>query len=244
MICVNELSKLYGSRAAVRSVSFQVSPGRVVGLLGPNGAGKSSTIRILTTLELPTSGSVSIAGFDVMQNPTEVRRRIGYLPDSAPLYPEMRVRSYLDYVAAIRGLSRKKARSAISETIELLRLEPLAGRICGNLSRGERQRVGLAQALVHQPDVLIMDEPATGLDPAEMREFWSLVAQFREKRTVLLSSHLLSEITQVCTDVIVIADGAVVLESPLEPAGSHQLLETMYLQAVGGKIEPVQRRAA
>lgn len=215
MIVVKQLTKLYGPVVAVDHVSFQVDKGEVVGFLGPNGAGKSTTMRILTTYLPATSGTAKIAGFDIMTESMQVRRNLGYLPENVPLYPEMRVEEYLYYRAKLKGVDRRLRRSRIDYAMERCRVVGVRRRLIGTLSRGYRQRVGLAESLVHDPPILIMDEPTAGLDPIQIVETQQLIKELGEKHTILLSTHILPEVEEVCRRVIVINQGKVVLDDQL-----------------------------
>jgi ABC-2 type transport system ATP-binding protein len=210
MIEVEHLTKTYGRRTAVDDVSFRVEAGEVVGLLGPNGAGKSTTLRILSCYLPPSGGRVRVAGFDVIHESLEVRRRIGYMPENVPLYPEMRVAEYLVFRARLRGVSRRELRPRLDEAIAACGLEDVAGRVIGHISKGYRQRVGLADALVHRPELLILDEPSIGLDPNQIRQIRELIRGFAGRHTVLLSSHILSEVEQVCQRVLILHHGRLV----------------------------------
>jgi ABC-2 type transport system ATP-binding protein len=216
------LSKRYGDLVAVDDVSFSVEPGEVVGFLGPNGAGKTTTMRILTGFLPPTDGSAVIAGHDILQDPLAARRSIGYLPESPPLYPEMSVESYVDYVARLKDVPRRARREAVARALERCGLSDVHRRVIGALSKGYRQRVGLAQAIVHDPPVLILDEPTVGLDPIQIREIRALIAALAEDRpgekarTVVLSTHILPEVEAICRRVLIISHGRKVLDAPLE----------------------------
>ena len=217
MIRVTNLSKRYGSLLAVDNISFEIERGGVVGFLGPNGAGKTTTIRILSCYHPATSGTASVAGFDVFRDSMEVRRRVGYLPESTPLYPEMRVREYLQFRGKLHGLSRDERLTAIRRATERCWLGDFIDRPIGQLSKGMKQRVGLADALIHDPEVLILDEPTIGLDPAQIREMRNLIKELGQQHTVLLSSHILPEVEQVCDRTIIIASGKIVASgSPQE----------------------------
>jgi len=217
MIRVTNLSKRYGSLLAVDDVSFDVERGGVVGFLGPNGAGKTTTIRILSCYQPATSGSASVAGFDVFKDSLKVRRRVGYLPENTPLYPEMRVREYLHFRGKLRGMSRDSRLGAVRTVADRCWLGDFIDRPIGQLSKGMKQRVGLADALLHDPEVLILDEPTIGLDPAQIRETRNLIKELGERHTVLLSSHILSEVEQTCSRAIIIASGRIVASgSPQE----------------------------
>lgn len=210
MIRVSNLTKRYGSLLAVDDISFEVERGGVVGFLGPNGAGKTTTIRILACYMPATNGSAAIAGFDCFSQSMQVRRRIGYLPESTPLYPEMRVREYLNYRGKLRGMSRGEREAAIRRVADRCWLGEFIDRPIGHLSKGMRQRVGLADAIMHDPEVLILDEPTIGLDPNQIRETRGLIRDLGAHHTVLLCSHILPEVEQVCSRTIIIASGQVV----------------------------------
>lgn len=212
MIHVNRLSKWFGPILAVDHVSFDVERGGVVGFLGPNGAGKTTTIRILTCYHPASGGSATIAGQDVFTESLAVRQRIGYLPEFAPLYPEMRVREFLSYRGKLRGMGADERRKRISRVTERCWLSEFIDRPIGHLSKGMRQRVGLADAIMHEPDLLILDEPTIGLDPTQIRETRKLIRELGQDHTVLLSSHILSEVEQVCDRAIIIASGQIVAE--------------------------------
>lgn len=207
MILVREIRKSFGRVQAVRGLGFEVEPGEVVGLLGPNGAGKSTTIRMISGYLTPDEGSVQIDGFDTQVDSLEARTRIGYLPESAPVYPEMSVCGYLDYRARLFGLARADRRRALGAAMERCRITDVAKRRVGVLSKGYKQRVGLASALLHDPPVLILDEPSNGLDPSQIRETRSLVKDLAEQRTMIVSSHILPEVERLATRLIVIAGG-------------------------------------
>ncbi|MGE0479078.1 MAG: ABC transporter ATP-binding protein [Phycisphaerae bacterium] len=210
MIEVRNLSKHFGARAAVDNISFTVGEGEIVGFLGPNGAGKTTTLRILTCYHPATSGSASVAGCDVFTQSMEVRRQVGYLPESVPLYPEMRVREYLTFRGKLRGLDREQRNAAIRRVSERCWLGEFLDRPIGQLSKGMRQRVGLADALLHNPRVLVLDEPTVGLDPAQIRETRSLIRELAKEHTVMLSSHILPEVEATCRRIIVIHRGRIV----------------------------------
>jgi ABC-2 type transport system ATP-binding protein len=210
MISVHGLCKSFGTTQAVRDVSFEVARGEVVGFLGPNGAGKTTTMRILTCYMPADSGTATVAGFDTYTQSLEVRRRIGYLPESAPLYSDMGVIEYLTFVAGIRGIDKALRRQRIREMVERCGLEKVVGKDIGELSKGYRQRVGLAQTLIHNPDILILDEPTSGLDPNQIREIRSLIREIGREKTVILSTHILPEVEATCGRVVIIRDGQVV----------------------------------
>jgi ABC-2 type transport system ATP-binding protein len=210
MIEVDKLSKYFGERAAIRDLSFSIAKGEVVGFLGLNGAGKTTTLRILGCLLLPTSGTVRVDGLEVTQNPYEIRGKIGFLPDLPPLYPEMTVAAYLTFAARLRQVPARDTAARVAEAEERTALRDMHGEIIGELSHGYRQRVGLAQAIVHKPALLILDEPSAGLDPAQIVEMRNLVHGLRGEHTVLISSHFLTEISQTCDRLLVIHNGELV----------------------------------
>jgi ABC-2 type transport system ATP-binding protein len=209
VISVKELTKDYGLTRAVDRVSFEVPAGQVVGFLGPNGAGKSTTIRMLTCYIPPTSGGATVAGFDIFHQSDQVRQKLGYLPESCPLYTEMKVTEYLDFRGQLRRMERETRRKRIEYVLERCWLKDVARKTIGHLSKGYRQRVGLADALLHSPPVLILDEPTVGLDPAQIRETRKLIKDLGGDHTVLLSTHILPEVEAVCDHVIVIASGRI-----------------------------------
>ena len=221
MIEARELTKRYGDLVAVEDVSFSLARGEVVGFLGPNGAGKTTTIRMLTGFLPPTDGTAVIAGHDSFGDPIAARRAIGYLPESPPLYPEMTVRSFLTYVAKIKDVRRDERRAAVDRALERTALTDVGRQVIGTLSRGFRQRVGLAQAIVHNPPVLILDEPTAGLDPLQIREIRALITELTApsqgdtQQTVILSTHILAEVDAICRRVILIHQGRKVVDAPL-----------------------------
>ncbi|MFQ5414288.1 MAG: ABC transporter ATP-binding protein [Phycisphaerae bacterium] len=216
MIRVTNLTKRYGALAAVDDISFHVERGTVVGFLGPNGAGKTTTIRILACYQSATSGSATVGGDDVFTNSMAVRRRIGYLPESAPLYPEMRVREYLHFRGKLRGMTRPERIEATRRVAERCWLGEFIDRPIGQLSKGMRQRVGLGDAIMHDPDVLILDEPTVGLDPTQIRETRNLIRELGRRHTILLSSHILHDVEQICSDAMIIASGRIVAAGSLD----------------------------
>jgi ABC-2 type transport system ATP-binding protein len=216
MIDVQGLTKDYGSRRAISDITFKVERGEVLGFLGPNGAGKTTTMRIITGFMPPTSGTVSVAGFDIFRQSIDARRRIGYLPESVPLYTEMSVHGYLDFMAKIKGIARSKRREQIDRVMESTHIEDRAGQQIGKLSKGYRQRVGLAQALLGEPDVLILDEPTVGLDPRQITEVRDLIKGFGRDHAVILSTHILPEVSMVCSRVLIVDDGREVAEDTPE----------------------------
>ena len=233
MIHVKNLCKFYGDFQAVRDISFDVPKGQVVGFLGPNGAGKSTTMRILAGYLTATSGYASIDGIDVFWNPVEVRRRIGYMPESCPLYPEMRVVEYLTFRAGIKGLHGSSRAKRVDECMERCWLGGVRSQIIGTLSKGYRQRVGLADSLLADPPVLILDEPTAGLDPTQIRETRKLIRDLGDRHTILLSTHILSEVEMTCDQAIIINRGRVALSGPIEDLRSRdQTLEEMFIRLV------------
>ncbi len=232
MIEVRELTKRYGDRLAVDSVAFTAEKGQILGFLGPNGAGKSTTMRMLTGFLPPSSGQARVAGFDVTTQSDEVRRRIGYLPENPPLYPEMTVRSYLTFVARLKGLRRGQVRGACDDVIARMGLTTVAHRLLSHLSKGFRQRVGLAQALVHDPEVLVLDEPTIGLDPRQIIEIRSLIRGLSGNRTVILSTHILPEVSQICDKVVIINEGRVICEDSRENLTRDASLEEVFLRHI------------
>jgi len=217
MVRVENLTKRYGSLLAVDNISFTVERGGVLGFLGPNGAGKTTTIRILSCYHPASGGTATVAGFDVFRQSLEVRRRVGYLPESTPLYPEMRTKEYLDFRGKLRGMSRDERISSIRRVAESCWLGSFIDRPIGQLSKGMKQRVGLADAMLHDPDLLILDEPTIGLDPTQIRETRSLIKELGDRHTVMLSSHILHEVEQTCDQTIIIASGRIVASgSPQE----------------------------
>jgi ABC-2 type transport system ATP-binding protein len=212
MIEVEGLSKYYGAHAAIHDLAFNIQRGEVIGFLGLNGAGKTTTLRVLGCVLLPTAGRVTIDGFDVVRDPHEIRKRIGFLPDQPPLYNEMTVDAYLTFVAELRGVAAARASGRVGEVVEKTGLREARDEVIGSLSHGFRQRVGLAQAIVHNPALLILDEPTSGLDPVQIVEMRQLIRDLRGAHTILLSSHNLPEISQTCDRLLVIQEGAIVAQ--------------------------------
>jgi ABC-2 type transport system ATP-binding protein len=212
MIKVEHLTKYYGPRAAIRDLNFEVAKGEILGFLGPNGAGKTTTMRILTGYMPPTSGTATVAGYNVFTHSIEARRHIGYLPESVPLYTEMEVADYLRFMARIRGVPGRNQRARVNYVMEALNITHVRDRIIGKLSKGYRQRVGIAQALVADPDVLILDEPTIGLDPVQIIETRNLIRDLAGNHTVILSTHILPEVSATCQRVLIINDGEIAAE--------------------------------
>lgn len=222
MIEISHLTKCYGDRNAIENLSFSVKKGEVVGFLGPNGAGKTTTMKIITGFMAPTSGSVTMAGYDVFESPLEVKKRIGYLPETPPIYGDMVVQEYLDFVARLKGVEGARVPKLVDRAIEKTQLGQVRKRLIQNLSKGFRQRVGLAQAIVSDPEILILDEPTVGLDPRQVAEIRSLLQELRGSHTIILSTHILPEVQATCERVIIINRGKIVAEDTL--AGLSQKL--------------------
>jgi ABC-2 type transport system ATP-binding protein len=235
VIEVQHLTKRYGPVTAVDDISFTVERGEILGFLGPNGAGKTTTMRVLTGYMPPTDGKAIVAGYDVFDQPLEAKRRTGYLPETPPLYPDMTVRDYLSFVARIKGVPRGERTARIEEMMEKTRISDVANRHCGKLSKGYRQRVGLAQALMHNPEVLILDEPTAGLDPKQIIETRQLIKALAGDHTIILSTHILPEVSQTCQRVVIINRGRVVaVDTPDNLTSRLRGSETMYLQVDAG----------
>ena len=215
MIEISNLVKRYGDITAVNDISFHVKKGEIVGFLGPNGAGKSTTMNILTGYISATSGSVKIAGHDILESPLEAKRHIGYLPENPPLYLDMTVLEYLKFVAELKGVPHKQILAEVANALNLVRIKDVAGRLIGNLSKGYKQRVGIAQALIGHPDVLILDEPTVGLDPKQIIEIRNTIRQLGKQHTIILSSHILPEVSAVCDRVLIINKGQIVASDDL-----------------------------
>jgi len=216
MIEVQHLTKKYGDLLAVDDLSFKVDRGKIWGLLGPNAAGKTSTMRILTGYLSATEGKASVGDFDVFEEPSKVKKITGYLPEDVPLYPEMTVQGFIHFVSEIKQIAPSKRKEAVNKVIEIVGLEPVRKRLIKNISRGFKQRVGLAQAMVHDPQVLILDEPTIGLDPAQIIEIRKLIKSLKGERTIILSTHILAEVTQVCDGVVIINEGKLMASGSLE----------------------------
>jgi ABC-2 type transport system ATP-binding protein len=239
VIEVQNLTKRYGPVTAVDDVSFKVEPGEILGFLGPNGAGKTTTMRILTGYMPPTGGKAVVGGYDVQEHPIEAKRRTGYLPETPPLYPDMTVRDYLDFCARIKGVPRGERNTRVTTAMERTRIADVAKRHCGKLSKGYRQRVGLALALLHNPEVLILDEPTAGLDPKQIIETRQLIKQLGGDHTVILSTHILPEVSQTCGRVVIINRGRVVaVDSPDNLTSRLRGSETMFLQVDAAGADP------
>ena len=231
MIEVQHLTKRYGRVIAVDDVSFRVERGEILGFLGPNGAGKTTTMRILTGYMPASEGRATVAGYDVFAQPIEAKRRTGYLPETPPLYPDMTVREYLDFVARIKNVPSAERRTRVETVMKRAHVDDMASRHCGKLSKGYRQRVGLAQALIHNPDVLILDEPTAGLDPKQIIETRDLIRRLAGDHTIVLSTHILPEVAQTCQRVVIINKGRVVaVDTPDNLTARLRGAETLYVQ--------------
>jgi ABC-2 type transport system ATP-binding protein len=247
MITVSELTKRYARHTAVDNISFNVEKGQIVGFLGPNGAGKTTTMRILTCFMPPTSGTAQVAGFDVLEQPLEVKKRIGYLPENPPLYPEMSTTEYLSFVGSLKGLSGAELRQRIDYVSDRCAVADVKDKLLGKLSKGYRQRVGLAQAIIHNPDVLILDEPTAGLDPKQINETRDLIKSLAGDHTIVLSTHILPEVEQICQQVIIINKGKLVATDSVNNLQNRARgVESLLVEVAGrnGNIDPaaVQRR--
>jgi ABC-2 type transport system ATP-binding protein len=232
MIEVQGISKSYGDYIAVSNVTFSAKQGDVVGFLGPNGAGKTTTIRMLATYLPPSGGTAKLAGYDVVTQSDDVRRSIGYLPENPPLYGDMTVEEYLKFVGQIKGVPSKKLRARVDEVLGRCFIGDVRHKLCQHLSRGYRQRVGLAQAIIHDPKVIILDEPTSGLDPKQIIEIRQLIKSLGESHTVILSTHILPEVSMVCSKVVIISKGRVVVESDLASLSRDKSLEQIFIDSV------------
>ncbi|MFC1988509.1 ATP-binding cassette domain-containing protein [Chloroflexota bacterium] len=220
MIKVENLTKYYGERLAVDNISFNIDKGEIVGFLGPNAAGKTTTMRILTGFLAPTRGEAWVAGYNILSHSLEARRHIGYFAESVPLYTDLTVRSYLEFLATLRGLDKNRRKTRINDVVEICHLEEYIDVIIGKLSRGFRQRVGIAQAIIHEPEVLIMDEPTVGIDPIQVTMTRQLIKELGKEHTVLLSTHILPEVSITCERVIIIHEGKIVAQDSIENLSS------------------------
>jgi ABC-2 type transport system ATP-binding protein len=244
VIRVENLTKFYGPRLAIADVTFTVHKGEIVGFLGPNGAGKTTTMRILTGYLPPSSGRAEIAGYDIFTQSLEARRHIGYLPESVPLYPEMTVRAYLHFMATLKGVPGPKQRARVSYVMERTRITEVADTLIAKLSRGYRQRVGLAQALVHDPPVLVLDEPTVGLDPRQIIETRQLIKSLGGDHTIILSTHILPEVSMTCSRVLIINKGRLIAEDTPENLTRRLRGSDRIELEVRGPGEEVRRRLA
>jgi ABC-2 type transport system ATP-binding protein len=230
MIEVQNLSKFYGARKAVDDLTFSVSKGEILGFLGPNGAGKSTTMKILTCFMPATSGKANVAGFDVFEQPIEVKKRVGYLPETPPVYREMVVKDYLSYVANLHGIRGADCTKAVDVALGKCGLGQVRGRLIGNLSKGYRQRVGIAQAIVTNPAVLILDEPTVGLDPLQIIEIRDLIKSFGGEHTVVLSTHIMQEVQAICSRVLIINKGKIVANDSIKALTTGSTLEETFIK--------------
>ncbi len=232
MIEVENLTKKYRDRVAIDALNFSVKEGQIVGFLGPNGAGKSTTMKILTGFMPPTTGKARVAGFDLFEKPLEAKRRIGYLPETPPLYPELTVRGYLKFVSELKGVASPKIKTEIERVAQGTGLLPELGRLTGTLSKGYRQRVGIAQAMLGNPALLILDEPTEGLDPRQRREVLELIKSLKGQHTVVLSTHILAEVKAICEQVLIIHRGKIVADDTMAniTGGRETGLEDKFIQ--------------
>ncbi len=247
MITVKQLTKKYARKTAVDQISFEVKKGQIVGFLGPNGAGKTTTMRMLTCFLPPTSGSATVAGFEILEQPLEVKKRIGYLPETPPLYPEMRTGEYLDFVGRLKGLAGNNLAKQVDYVCDRCAIVEVKNQLIGRLSKGYRQRVGLAQAIIHNPDVLVLDEPTAGLDPKQINETRDLIKSLAGDHTIILSTHILPEVEQTCEQVIIINKGKLVATDSVENLQNRARgVESVVLEVAGrnGSLtsDLVQRR--
>jgi ABC-2 type transport system ATP-binding protein len=239
MIQANDLTHYYGPQPAIEDVSFGVKRGEILGFLGPNGAGKTTTMRIITGFMPPTQGKVTLANYDVVEQSLEIRRRIGYLPETVPLHTEMQLTNYLKYMGTLRGMPSRQIKRRIGEVIEVCRLQDYHKTIIGKLSKGFRQRVGIAQAILHEPEVLVLDEPTIGIDPIQVVETRRLIQDLGKEQTVVLSSHILPEVNMLCERVLIIHEGRIVAEdSPSNLAQRLQGVDQLQVE-VGGPVQEV-----
>ncbi len=248
-ISVRHLTKRFGSQNAVDNISFEAKSGEILGFLGPNGAGKSTTMKIATTYLPPTSGTVTVGGFDIQEDPLEVRRIVGYLPEHNPLYYDMYVREYLGFVASLFKTSKKINSGRIEEMIRLTGLTSEAGKKIGHLSKGYKQRVGLAQSMIHDPDILILDEPTSGLDPNQIVEIRNLIRELSKNKTVIFSTHIMQEVQALCDRVVIISNGRIVADDMVENLKSkstgqqiiiaefQSIPDLIYFENLAGKID-------
>ena len=238
MIEVRNLTKYYGEIKGIEDISFSIGKGEITGFLGPNGSGKTTTMRILTCFFPPTRGKATVAGYDVTESPIEVRKRIGYMPETVPLYPDMKVITYLNFVAEAKGMDKGNKKKKISEVMEQCGIDDVSHRLVGNLSKGYRQRVGLAQALINDPEVLILDEPTIGLDPKQVVGIRELIKNLAGERTIILSSHILPEVSMTCEKVIIIHQGEIVaVDTPENLVKKLQQTSRISVQIEGVKQE-------
>jgi ABC-2 type transport system ATP-binding protein len=232
MIEVRNLVKEYGEYTAVKSISFSVAKGEILGFLGPNGAGKTTTMRMITGALPPTSGTVVLSDFDVLENPLEVKKRIGYLPETPPLYMDLSVEAYLKFVAKIKGVEKNLQKERLEWSMEKCGLLDVRKRMIGNLSKGFKQRVGLAQAIINKPDVLVLDEPTVGLDPKQIREIRTMIQDLSKEHTIILSTHILPEVTMICDRATIIQGGKIVKEGTIQDLTKEKSLEEVFVELI------------
>src|SRR6202030_199208 len=245
MITVTDLTKRYARHTAVDHISFEVHKGQIVGFLGPNGAGKTTTMRMLTCFLPPTAGTATVAGFDVLEEPMEVKKRIGYLPETPPLYPEMRTGEYLEFVGRLKGIAKADLAKRVDYVCERCSVTDVRGTLISKLSKGYRQRVGLAQAIIHNPEVLILDEPTAGLDPKQINETRDLIKSLAGDHTIILSTHILPEVSQTCERVIIINKGKVVATDSVSNLQNRARgAESVFVEVAGrnGALDPAAVR--
>ena len=243
MIKVEGLTKRYARHVAVNNISFEVEKGEIVGFLGKNGAGKTTTMRVLTCFLPPTAGKATVAGFDVLEQSLDVRKHIGYLPETPPLYPEMEVSTYLTFVAKLKGIASADVPKRVSEVCERTGIASVKDTIIGKLSKGYRQRVGIAQAIIHNPPVLILDEPTSGLDPQQQREARNLIASLAGDHTIILSTHILSEVEQSCSKVVIINNGQIVVsDSVVNLHNRRRASESVLVEVAGAPPNAIKQR--
>jgi ABC-2 type transport system ATP-binding protein len=239
-ITVRNLTKYYGQEPAIENISFDVKTGEILGFLGPNGAGKTTTMKIITCYMPPTSGTVEVDGYSIAEHSLEVRRKIGYLPELNPLYLDMNVVEYLEYAAQLHGLDKSRTRHQLAQMVELCGLKEVRHKAIGELSKGYRQRVGLAQAMIHEPDVLILDEPTSGLDPNQIVEIRNLIKQLGRAKTVILSTHILSEVQATCDRVIIVNEGSIVADgTPTELQEKFHGAESVSVELKASVSDPM-----
>ena len=239
MIKIKNLSKKFGHLTAVEDISFQVEPGEVLGFLGPNGAGKSTTMKMITGFLAPTSGEIEVSGFNVNEKPIEVKKRIGYLPEGAPSYGEMTAAQYLEFISQVRQLSGQNKQDRIKEVIQRLHLDKVLNQSIDTLSKGFKRRVGLAQAILHDPEVLILDEPTDGLDPNQKHEVRELIKSIAPNKVIIISTHILSEVDAICSRAIIIADGKILADDTpegLRNKSSSDQMDDIFREITSGKI--------
>ena len=232
MIEVRNLVKEYGEYTAVKGINFSVAKGEILGFLGPNGAGKTTTMRMITGALPPTAGTVLLSGFDVLEQPLEVKKRIGYLPETPPLYMDFSVESYLKFVAKIKEVEKNVQKERLEWSMEKCGLTDVRKRMIGNLSKGYKQRVGLAQAIINKPDVLVLDEPTVGLDPKQIREIRTMIQELSKEHTIILSTHILPEVTMICDRATIIQGGKIVKEGTIKDLTHEKTLEEVFVELI------------